>query len=80
MVRIIAGEFRSRNLLTVKDDEVTRPFLSRVKESVFSMLHEWFEEARVLAELPAQGGDDGVDNVRAPLVAQPPDIVQQRGA
>ena len=44
MVRIIAGEFRTRKLLTAKDDESTRPFLNRVKESVFSMLHEWFED------------------------------------
>ncbi len=48
MVRIIAGEFRSRQLLTLTDDESSRPFLSRAKESVFSMFHEWFQEARVL--------------------------------
>jgi len=48
MVRIIAGEFRSRQLITITDDESTRPFLSRVKESVFSMFHEWFLDARVL--------------------------------
>jgi 16S rRNA (guanine966-N2)-methyltransferase len=62
MVRIIAGEFRSRQLLTVKDDESTRPFLSRVKESVFSMLHEWFEDARVL-DLFAGVGTVGLEAV-----------------
>jgi 16S rRNA (guanine966-N2)-methyltransferase len=62
VVRIIAGEFRSRQLLTVKDDESTRPFLSRVKESVFSMLHEWFEEARVL-DLFAGVGTVGLEAV-----------------
>ena len=48
MVKIIAGEFRSRVLVTVPDDETTRPLLGRVKESVFGMLHEWFDGARVL--------------------------------
>ena len=62
MVRIIAGEFRSRKLLTVRDDESTRPFLSRVKDSVFSMLHEWFEEARVL-DLFAGVGTVGLEAV-----------------
>jgi len=62
MVRIIAGEFRSRTLLTVPHDEATRPFLSRVKESVFSMLHEWFEEARVL-DLFAGVGTVGLEAV-----------------
>jgi 16S rRNA (guanine966-N2)-methyltransferase len=62
MVRIIAGEFRSRTLLTVRDDESTRPFLSRVKDSVFSMLHEWFEEARVL-DLFAGVGTVGLEAV-----------------
>ena len=62
MVRIIAGEYRSRQLLTVKDDATTRPFLSRVKDSVFSMLHEWFEGARVL-DLFAGVGTVGLEAV-----------------
>ncbi len=62
MVRIIAGEYRSRQLLTVKKDATTRPFLSRVKESVFSMLHEWFEDARVL-DLFAGVGTVGLEAV-----------------
>ncbi|MHC5006060.1 MAG: RsmD family RNA methyltransferase [Planctomycetota bacterium] len=62
MVRIIAGEFRSRKLLTVRDDESTRPFLSRVKDSIFSMLHEWFAEARVL-DLFAGVGTVGLEAV-----------------
>jgi 16S rRNA (guanine966-N2)-methyltransferase len=59
---IIAGEFRSRKLLTVRDDESTRPFLSRVKDSIFSMLHEWFAEARVL-DLFAGVGTVGLEAV-----------------
>jgi 16S rRNA (guanine(966)-N(2))-methyltransferase RsmD len=62
VVRIIAGEFRSRTLLTAPDDEATRPFLSRVKESVFSMLHEWFADARVL-DLFAGVGTVGLEAV-----------------
>ena len=62
MVRIIAGEFRSRQLMTIADDESTRPFLSRVKESVFSMFHEWFEGARVL-DLFAGVGTVGLEAV-----------------
>ena len=62
MVRIIAGEFRSRQLMTITDDESTRPFLSRVKESVFSMFHEWFQDARVL-DLFAGVGTVGLEAI-----------------
>ncbi len=62
MVRIIAGEFRSRQLMTIIDDESTRPFLSRVKESVFSMFHEWFRDARVL-DLFAGVGTVGLEAI-----------------
>jgi 16S rRNA (guanine(966)-N(2))-methyltransferase RsmD len=48
MVRIIAGEFRSRRLATPNDDSVSRPYASRVKESVFNLLRGWFEGATVL--------------------------------
>lgn len=37
-MRIIAGRFRSRKLVTPKDDGTTRPIPDRVKESLFSML------------------------------------------
>ena len=62
MVRIIAGEYRSRQLLSERNDESTRPFLSRVKESVFSMLHDWFDGARVL-DLFAGVGTVGLEAV-----------------
>ena len=62
MVRIIAGEFRSRQLLTVREDFESRPFLDRVKESVFGMLHEWFDGARVL-DLFAGVGTVGLEAV-----------------
>ena len=48
MIRIIAGEFRSRELLVPPDAEVTRPYTQRVRESVFNLLRGWFDDARVL--------------------------------
>ena len=62
MVRILAGEFRSRQLQTLPNDTSTRPFLSRVKESIFGMLHEWFADARVL-DLFAGVGTVGLEAV-----------------
>lgn len=44
-MRIIAGEFRSRLLLTPRDAETVRPIPDRVKESLFSLLRGQFEEA-----------------------------------
>lgn len=62
MPKIIAGEFRSRSLRTIPGSELTRPMLSRVKESVFGMLHEWFDGARVL-DLFAGIGTMGLEAV-----------------
>ncbi|HMN95953.1 MAG TPA: 16S rRNA (guanine(966)-N(2))-methyltransferase RsmD [Phycisphaerales bacterium] len=47
MLRIIAGEFRSR-LLETPPDAATRPMTDRVKESLFNLLRGWFEGATVL--------------------------------
>jgi 16S rRNA G966 N2-methylase RsmD len=47
-MRIIAGEFRHRKLLTPRDDQTTRPIPDRVKESLFSILRGHFEGAQVL--------------------------------
>lgn len=46
-MRIIAGEFRSRRLLTPRDDTVTRPIPDRVKESLFGLLRGHTEGAHV---------------------------------
>ena len=62
MPKILAGEFRSRSLQTLPGVELTRPILSRVKESVFGMLHEWFDGARVL-DLFAGVGTVGLEAV-----------------
>ncbi len=62
MVKILAGEFRSRKLLTPDDELSTRPFLNRVKESVFGMLHECFDGANVL-DLFAGVGTVGLEAV-----------------
>jgi 16S rRNA (guanine966-N2)-methyltransferase len=48
LLRIIAGEYRSRRLATPAGEDVTRPYAQRVKESVFGLLRGWFEGARVL--------------------------------
>lgn len=61
MLRIIAGEYRSR-LLETPDDETTRPMTSRVKESVFNLLRGWFEGATVL-DLFAGVGTMGLEAV-----------------
>ena len=62
MIRIIAGEYRSRKLLTPPDEAVSRPYAQRVKEAVFNLLREWFEDARVL-DLFAGVGTMGLEAV-----------------
>jgi 16S rRNA (guanine966-N2)-methyltransferase len=62
MPRIIAGEFRSRRLITPADDPSTRPYTDRVKESVFNLLRGWFEDANVL-DLFAGVGTMGLEAV-----------------
>jgi 16S rRNA (guanine966-N2)-methyltransferase len=62
MLRIISGEFRSRQLHAPKDDRVTRPYPSRVREAVFNTLREWFEGATVL-DLFAGVGSMGLEAV-----------------
>lgn len=47
-MRIIAGKYRSRKLLSPRDAETTRPIPDRVKESLFSLLRGHFEGATVL--------------------------------
>lgn len=54
-MRIIAGEFRSRRLLTPKDDSVTRPIPDRVKESLFGLLRGHCEGATVFDAFAGTG-------------------------
>jgi len=54
-MRIIAGEFRSRRLLTPKDDSVTRPIPDRVKESLFGLLRGHCEGASVFDAFSGTG-------------------------
>jgi 16S rRNA (guanine(966)-N(2))-methyltransferase RsmD len=54
-MRIIAGEFRSRRLLTPKDDSVTRPIPDRVKESLFGLLRGHCEGASVFDTFAGTG-------------------------
>jgi len=63
MLKIIGGEYRSRRLEgPVISDQSTRPYLQRVKESVFNILRGWFEDARVL-DLFAGVGTMGLEAV-----------------
>ncbi|MCH2149570.1 MAG: 16S rRNA (guanine(966)-N(2))-methyltransferase RsmD [Phycisphaerales bacterium] len=48
MIRIIAGQYRSRQLKTPDDAQHTRPYAHRVKESVFNILRGHIEGANVL--------------------------------
>jgi 16S rRNA (guanine(966)-N(2))-methyltransferase RsmD len=48
MLRILAGEYRSRRLISPDNAETSRPYLNRVKESVFNILREWCDDAVVL--------------------------------
>jgi 16S rRNA (guanine(966)-N(2))-methyltransferase RsmD len=48
MLKIIAGEYRSRRLHAPQDDAITRPNSSRVKESVFNLLRGWFDGTTVI--------------------------------
>lgn len=48
MLKIIAGEYRSRILQSPEDDSISRPYTGRVKETVFNLLRGWFEGSVVL--------------------------------
>lgn len=54
-MRIIAGEFRSRQLVTPADSEVTRPIPDRVKESLFAILRGHTEGATVFDAFSGTG-------------------------
>jgi len=62
MLKIIAGEFKSRQLEAPRDASVTRPYPARVREAVFNLLRGWFEGARVL-DLFAGVGSMGLEAV-----------------
>jgi 16S rRNA (guanine966-N2)-methyltransferase len=62
MLKIIAGEFRSRILQSPEDDSLSRPYSSRVRESVFNLLRGWCEGATVL-DLFAGVGTIGLEAI-----------------
>lgn len=62
MLKIIAGEFRSRILVSPEDDHTSRPYTGRAKETVFNLLRGWFDDARVL-DLFAGVGTMGLEAV-----------------
>jgi 16S rRNA (guanine(966)-N(2))-methyltransferase RsmD len=58
-MRIIAGSHRGRRI-RAPEGLATRPMLDRVRESLFSTLHDWIEGARVL-DLFAGSGSLGLE-------------------
>ncbi len=62
MLKIIGGEYRSRRLEEPKPDEQSRPYIARIRESVFNMLRGWFDDANVL-DLFAGVGTVGLEAV-----------------
>jgi 16S rRNA (guanine(966)-N(2))-methyltransferase RsmD len=46
-MRVIAGQYKGRKLVAPKG-QTTRPVPDRLKESLFSILQPWLEQARVL--------------------------------
>ena len=62
MLKILAGEYRSRIIESPPDAETTRPITARVKESVFNLLRGWFDDAVVL-DLFAGVGTIGLEAV-----------------
>lgn len=48
MLKILGGEYRSRKLFTPDDETVSRPYASRVKESLFNLLRGWFDGTTVI--------------------------------
>lgn len=59
-MRIIAGEFRSRRLLSPKDDSAVRPIPDRVRESLFSLLRGHVEGS-IFVDAFAGSGSIGLE-------------------
>lgn len=62
MLRIIAGDFRSRRLVAPSDAETTRPWTQRGRESIFNVLRGHYEGANVV-DLFAGVGTIGLEMV-----------------
>ncbi len=61
-MRIVAGSARGRTLLTPRDARTTRPTADRVRETLFNVLGQWMDGARVL-DLYAGTGALGLEAV-----------------
>jgi len=62
LLKIIGGEYGSRQLYTPPDKKHTRPYSGRVREAVFNLLRGWFEDANVV-DLFAGVGSMGLEAV-----------------
>lgn len=61
MLKIIAGDWKSRQLESPPDRETTRPYPSRVREAVFNLLRGWCEEGARVLDLYAGSGSMGLE-------------------
>lgn len=61
-MRIIAGEFRHRKLISPPDSAPTRPIPDRAKEAIFNLLRGWTEDA-VVFDVFAGSGAIGLEAV-----------------
>jgi len=62
VIKILSGEFRSRTLEAPEGEDITRPMMGRVKESIFNHLRGRIEGARIL-DLFAGVGTMGLECV-----------------
>ncbi len=60
-MRIIAGEFKGRRLFTPKDNKI-RPTTDKVKESIFSMIAPYLEDA-IVVDLFSGTGNLGLEAI-----------------
>ncbi|KAB8029114.1 16S rRNA (guanine(966)-N(2))-methyltransferase RsmD [Fluviispira multicolorata] len=61
-MRVIAGKYKRRNLVTTEGNEITRPTSDRVKESVFNILSDELLNAKVL-DLFSGSGSLGIESL-----------------
>lgn len=62
VLRIIAGEYRSRPLVVPRGEDLTRPMGSRTREALFDLLRGWFDGTTVV-DLFAGVGTLGLEAV-----------------
>ncbi len=62
MLKIVSGEYKSRQLHAPPDAAISRPYPHRVREAVFNLLRGWCDDASVL-DLFAGVGSMGLEAI-----------------